>query len=91
MNAARTLYGRVVNIMSHGNYSFYDPVEMLQENKEHFEKVLDDFLVFYPFNKAELPEIIAADAELSQQATTEESSVVQAESALIALPQESAQ
>lgn len=50
-----TLYGRVVNIMSHGNYSFYDPVEMLQENKEHFEKVLDDFLAFYPFNRASLP------------------------------------
>ena len=50
-----TLYGRVVNIMSHGNYSFYDPVEMLQENREHFEKVLDDFLAFYPFNRASLP------------------------------------
>ncbi len=46
-----TLYGRVVNIMSHGNYSFYDPVEMLQENREHFEKVLDDFLEFYPFSR----------------------------------------
>lgn len=50
-----TLYGRVVNIMSHGNYSFYDPVEMLKENREHFEKVLDDFLAFYPFNRALLP------------------------------------
>ena len=49
-----TLYGRVVNIMSHGNYSFYDPVEMLKENREHFEKVLDDMLAFYPFNRAEL-------------------------------------
>ncbi|WP_337245757.1 AAA family ATPase [Luteimonas sp. gir] len=52
-----TLYGRVVNIMSHGNYSFYDPVEMLQENREHFEKVLDDFLAFYPFNRALLPDM----------------------------------
>lgn len=50
-----TLYGRVMNILSHGNYSFYDPVEMLQENREHFEKVLDDFLAFYPFNTAQLP------------------------------------
>ncbi len=68
-----TLYGRVVNIMSHGNYSFYDPVEMLQENKEHFEKVLDDFLAFYPFNRTEL----AGDGELVREPTTEESSVVQ--------------
>lgn len=50
-----TLYGRVVNIMSHGNYSFHDPVAMLPENREHFEKVLDDFLAFYHFNRAELP------------------------------------
>lgn len=49
------LYGRVVNIMSHGNYSFYDPVEMLKENREHFEKALDDFLAFYPLNRVELP------------------------------------
>lgn len=50
-----TLYGRLVNIMSHGNYSFYDPVEMLPENKEHFEKMLADFLDFYPFNSELTP------------------------------------
>ncbi len=49
-----TLYGRVVNIMSHGNYSFYDPVAMLPENREHFDKVLTDLLAFYPFNRAAL-------------------------------------
>lgn len=46
-----TLYGRLVNILSHGNYSFYDPVEMLPENKAHFEKILTDFIEFYPFNR----------------------------------------
>ena len=51
-----TLYGRLVNILSHGNYSFYDPVEMLPENREHFEKILSDFLDYYPFNRALLPE-----------------------------------
>jgi wobble nucleotide-excising tRNase len=51
-----TLYGRLVNILSHGNYSFYDPVEMLPENKEHFEKILADFLEFYPFNPELTPE-----------------------------------
>ena len=50
-----TLYGRLLNILSHGNYSFYDPVEMLPENKAHFEKILTDFLAFYPFN----PELTA--------------------------------
>lgn len=51
-----TLYGRLVNILSHGNYSFYDPVEMLPENKTHFEKILADFLEFYPFNSELTPE-----------------------------------
>lgn len=54
-----TLYGRLVNILSHGNYSFYDPVEMLPENKAHFEKILADFLDFYPFN----PELMPATQE----------------------------
>ncbi len=52
-----TLYGRLVNILSHGNYSFYDPVEMLPENKEHFEKILADFLEIYPFNSDLTPEM----------------------------------
>lgn len=51
-----TVYGRLVNILSHGNYSFYDPVEMLPENKSHFEKILADFLEFYPFNLELMPE-----------------------------------
>ena len=73
-----TLKGRVVNIMSHGNYSFYDPVEMLEENREHFGKVLDDFLAFYPFNRAEL----AGNGELDRETTAEDSSVVQVEAGL---------
>ena len=51
-----TLYARVVNILSHGKYSFYDPIEMLPENKAHFEKILADFLDFYPFNPELIPE-----------------------------------
>ena len=53
-----TLYGRLINILSHGNYSFYDPVEMLSENKEHFEKIFEDFLDFYPFNPELIPETL---------------------------------
>jgi len=51
-----TLHGRLINILCHGNYSFYDPVEMLPDSREHFEKILADFLEFYPFNPALLPE-----------------------------------
>jgi len=50
-----TLCGRFINILSHGNHCFHDPVEMLPENSEHFEKILADFLDFYPFYRALLP------------------------------------
>jgi hypothetical protein len=50
-----TLFGRILNVLSHGNYSFYEPTKMLPETKESFEKVLDDFLEFYPFNRDLLP------------------------------------
>ena len=46
----KTLYTRVVNIMSHGNYSLYEPVDMMDENKAIFRKVLSDFRKHFPFN-----------------------------------------
>jgi len=65
-----TLFGRILNILSHGNYSYYSPTAMLPETKESFEKVLDDFLEFYPFNKAMLPTAPAA-AQSSTSTITE--------------------
>jgi len=50
-----TLFGRTLNVLSHGAYSFYEPTKMLPETKESFEKVLDDFLEFYPFNRDLFP------------------------------------
>lgn len=46
----KTMYARVVNIMSHGNYSLYEPVDMMDENKAIFRKVLSDFRTQFPFN-----------------------------------------
>lgn len=46
----RMMYKRVVDIMSHGNYSLYEPVEMMDENKEIFRKLLKDFRENFPFN-----------------------------------------
>ena len=45
------LHARLINILSHGNYSLYEPRQMLEENKEHFKKILTDFLKRYPFNQ----------------------------------------
>lgn len=45
------VYTRIVNLLSHGNYSLFDPKEMVSENKEHFKKILNNFLEDYKFNK----------------------------------------
>lgn len=44
------LYARLINVLSHGNYSLYEPREMLEENKEYFKKILNDFMQNYRFN-----------------------------------------
>lgn len=49
------LHARLLNILSHGNYSLYEPQEMLEENKRYFRKILYDFLNRHPFNPALFP------------------------------------
>lgn len=49
------LHTRLINILSHGNYSLYEPQEMLEENKHYFRKILHDFINRYPFNPALFP------------------------------------
>ncbi|KFN43544.1 AAA family ATPase [Arenimonas oryziterrae] len=49
------LHQRLVNILSHGGYSLYEPQEMLEENKNYFRKILHDFINRYPFNPALFP------------------------------------
>lgn len=53
------LHARLINILSHGNYSLFEPQQMLDENKGYFRKILHDFLNRYPFN----PELFPAAAE----------------------------
>ncbi|PZA07240.1 MULTISPECIES: AAA family ATPase [unclassified Meiothermus] len=51
------LHARYVNLLSHGNYSLFEPVEMLEENKEIFRKILNDFMNNYRFNPELFPEV----------------------------------
>lgn len=44
------LHTRLINILSHGNYSLFEPQEMLEENKRYFRKILREFITRYPFN-----------------------------------------
>lgn len=49
------LHTRLINILSHGNYSLYEPQEMLEENKNYFRRILHDFIARYPFNPVLFP------------------------------------
>lgn len=45
------VHKRMVNIMSHGNYSVFDPAPLADDNKEYFRNILDNFLEDYKFNQ----------------------------------------
>ena len=51
----QTLYKRVIDLMNHGDYSLYEPREMMPENKEHFGRVLRQFISSHPFSPALFP------------------------------------
>lgn len=51
------LHSRLINVLNHGNYSLYEPREMLEENKVEFKKILDSFLDNYTFNPELFPQL----------------------------------
>lgn len=56
------LHARLINIMSHGDYSLFEPVPMGGENKGHFKTILNGFLSRYPFNPKLFPQPAPAAA-----------------------------
>lgn len=50
------LFSRALNLLSHGKYSMYQPVEMNDDNKELFIRILDAFMNKHEF---QLPDIFA--------------------------------
>ena len=54
------LFSRALNLLSHGKYSVYNPVEMGEDNKNLFKQILTGFLQRYQFD---LPEILAEPNE----------------------------
>ena len=51
----KRLHTRLLNLLSHGGYSLYEPREMLEDNKREFRKMLHRFLRQYGFNKTHFP------------------------------------
>ena len=48
------LYARALNLLSHGQYSIYAPLEMMDDNKELFKNIFTAFLSRYQF---EIPQL----------------------------------
>jgi hypothetical protein len=53
------LYNRALNLLSHGKYAINEPVQMVDDNKELFRRILDDFLRRFQFA---LPELVPETA-----------------------------
>ena len=45
-----TIHLRMTNLLSHGGYSIFEPLEMVADNKQIFKNILDGFLELYKFN-----------------------------------------
>ncbi len=46
----RTLHTRMINVLNHGAYSLFEPVEMSSDNKKHFKSIFENFIKNYKFN-----------------------------------------
>jgi AAA domain len=49
------LHQRFIDLLSHGKYSLYEPMEMGEETKDYFRTILYGFIQEYPFNPALFP------------------------------------
>jgi len=45
------IHNRMVNLLSHGGYSIFEPLEMVEDNKQFFKEILNRFLRLYKFNE----------------------------------------
>jgi len=57
------LHYRLVQLLNHGNYSHFEPVQMVEENKEHFRNILKKFMEQFRYNE----EVFPAASEEPQQ------------------------
>ncbi|MEI8209273.1 MAG: AAA family ATPase [Methylococcales bacterium] len=51
------LHHRIIQLLNHGGYSHFEPQELMEENKQHFKKILAKFMADYEFNPELFPEL----------------------------------
>jgi hypothetical protein len=51
------LHARMINVLSHGDYSLFEPMQMLDDNKQYFKTILRDFMANYRFNPELFPAV----------------------------------
>lgn len=61
------LFARALNLLSHGKYSLYEPMEMLEDNKQLFRSILSAFLSRHQFD---VPILANENIKNTQPATT---------------------
>ncbi len=57
------LFARALNLLSHGKYSVFEPLEMSPDTKDLFLRILDGFLTRYEF---ELPKLMAPEKKKTE-------------------------
>lgn len=60
----QVLFERALNLLSHGKYSVYEPVDMIDDTKDLFKRILNAFLVKYEFY---LPELLLEQPQQGAQ------------------------
>ena len=56
------LHFRYVQLLSHGGYSLFEPADMMEENKQIFRKILENFMKDYRFNPELFPGVEIEEA-----------------------------
>ncbi len=50
------VHRQIVNLLSHGNHSLFEPREMVPDNKRHFQHILDNLMNSFRFNPDLFPQ-----------------------------------
>lgn len=64
------LHTRLLNLLSHGGYSVYEPTEMVEDNKRVFRAMLHAFIRDYAFSRQHFPGLPTSEPEDNQEAVT---------------------